>query len=152
MEKESYISTEKNLKSASRQHHHREKIWQILFPIAIGFLLIIIAAVFVVLTASRSSGGGSVSQWADTSTIWLVLPIMMFAAFGTLVLAGLIYLVAKLLDILPPYTNLIQQYANLITARVNLATRKMVSPFVSAKSIRAGVGGFLSSLFGLNRK
>jgi len=152
MDKKYSISIENSVKGASMQRHYREKIWQILFPIAIGVLLIIISAVFVILTASQTSGGGSVSQWADTSTIWLVLPIMMFAVFGTLVLAGLIYLVAKLRKILPPYTNLIQQYAGWITAQVNLATRKMISPLVSAKSIRAGVGGFLSSLFRLNRK
>ncbi|MDY6847082.1 MAG: hypothetical protein SVP52_08100 [Chloroflexota bacterium] len=152
MDKEYLISTENSVKFASMQRHHREKFWQILFPIAVSVILIIIAAVFVILIDFQLSDGGSVSQWADVSIIWLVLPIMMFAVFGTLVLAGLIYLVSKLLNILPPYSNLIQEYASLITTRVNLVTRKLVSPLVSAKSIKAGMGGFLSSLFRLNQK
>lgn len=152
MNKEFSITTEKSRKSASMERHHRNKVWQILFPISFGVLLIITAGIFVILTAAGISPGASVSQWADISSIWLILPVIMFVFFGTLVQAVLIFLMSKLLNILPFYTNLVQQYAGLITARINLATRKLLNPIVSVRSIRAGVGGFFTSLLGLKRK
>jgi hypothetical protein len=152
MNEEMPITTEKSRLSPSIHRHHRDRTWQILFPIIVGFLLIIAAGVFVILTASGTSTGASVSQWADISSIWLILPVIMFTLFGTMVLAALIFLMAKLLNILPFYTDLVQQYAGLITARINLAMRKMVNPVVSARSVRAGVNGFFKALLGLKRK
>lgn len=152
MNEEMPITTEKSYISPSIHRHHRDRTWQILFPIIFGFLLIIAAGVFVTLTASGTASGASVSQWADISSIWLILPVIMFALFGILVLAAMIFLMAKLLNILPFYTDLVQQYAGLISARINLATRKVVSPIVSARSIRAGMNGFFTALLGLKRK
>jgi len=152
MNEEISITTEKSRTSSSIHRHHRDRTWQILVPIVFGFLLIIAAGVFVILTASGTTSGASVSQWADISSIWLILPVIMFALFGILVLVALIFLMAKLLNILPFYTNLVQQYAGLITARINLATRKVVNPVFSARSVRAGVNGFFTALLGLKRK
>jgi len=152
MNEEMSKTTEKSRISSSMHRHRRDRTWQILFPIIAGFLLIIAAGVFVILTASGTSSGASVSQWADISSIWLILPVIIFALFSTLLLAALIFLMAKLLNILPFYTNLVQQYAGLISVRINLATRKMVSPVVSARSIKAGVAGFFTALLGLKRK
>ncbi len=152
MNEEMSKTTEKSRISSSMHRHRRDRTWQILFPIIAGFLLIIAAGVFVILTASGTSSGASVSQWADISSIWLILPVIIFALFSTLLLAALIFLMAKLLNILPFYSHLVQQYAGLISARINLATRKMVSPVVSARSIKAGVAGFFTALLGLKRK
>ena len=136
----------------SLKRHQREKIWQILIPLIAGLLLILAVGVVVILTASRSAAGGPVSQWADTSTIWLILPVIMFTIIGALILIGLIYLVAKLINFLPPYANLVQAYGDLIEAKVSLVTRKIVAPVITVKSTQAGVKGFLSALFGLTRR
>jgi len=143
-------SYERNRRS-SLERHQREKIWQILVPLIFVVLLILSAAVIVVLTATRSSAGGPVSQWADTSAIWLILPVTMFAFVGILVLIGIIYGVAKLIDILPPYAHLVQGYAGLIEAKVKLVTRKIVTPIIAVESKKAGVKGFLSALLGSTR-
>ncbi len=151
MEKQFSASSFQSVNGPSIQRHHRDKFWQILFPLILGVLLILGMAVIVVLTATRSTAGGSVSQWADASLLWLILPVMMIAIFGIVVLLGLIYLVAKLINILPTYTNLVQVYAELIAGKVSLVTRKILSPFVNLSSTNAGVKGFFSALFGKSR-
>ena len=148
MEKEISPSVIEMGNRPSFQRHHREKTWQILVPLILGIMLILAVAVGVVLTAFRSNVGGSVSQWADTSAIWLILPIIMFAIIAIVILSGLIVGVAKIINILPPFAHLIQSYAGLITAKVSLITRKIVTPVMTVESIKAGIRGFLSALFG----
>lgn len=151
MENEFSVSVFEGKKRPSLERHRREKIWQILVPLFIWTLLILAVGAIVIQTAARSSAGGSVSQWADTSAIWLILPIIMVAIFGILILIGLIYLVARIIKILPPYADLIQGYASLIATRVSLVTRRIASPFITVESTSAGIKGFVSALFGKRR-
>ena len=151
MEKEFSVSTYEGNRRPSLQRHHREKIWQILVPLIFGALLILAVGVIVILNATRTTSGGAVSQWADTSAIWLILPVIFFTLFGALVLFGLIYGVAKIINFLPPYTHLVQGYADLIEAKVKLLTLKIVSPVISVASTKAGIKGFFSALFGSGR-
>jgi hypothetical protein len=152
MENEFSVSAFEGNKRPSLERHRREKIWQILVPLIIGILLILAVGVIVVLTAARTSAGGAVSQWADTSAIWLILPVIMFAILGIMILTGLIYLIARIIKILPPYADLVHGYAGQVAAKVSLVTRKIASPFIAVKSTRAGIKGFISALFGKTRR
>jgi hypothetical protein len=135
----------------SIKRHKREKIWQIITPLLFGGLVMLGIGVIVVMTTFRSSAGGMVSQWADTSTIWLILPVIMFVFIGVLILIGMILLLAGMLNVLPHYTDLIQQYAGLIEAKVEMVTKKIVSPVITFRSKQAGFRGFFSALFGKTR-
>lgn len=148
MEKEFSNTSFEGDRRSSLLRHRQQKTWQILTPLFLGVLLILAIAVLVILTTAGTIEGGSVSQWADTSIIWIISPVMMFVFIGALVLFGLVYLIGKLIKIMPPYANLIQGYAQLIAARVNLATRKAASPFVKTGSTIAGLKGFFSALLG----
>lgn len=152
MENEFSVSAFEGNKRPSLERHRREKIWQIQVPLIIGILLILAVGVIVVLTAARTSTGGAVSQWADTSAIWLILPVIMFAILGIMVLTGLIYLIARIIKILPSYADLVHGYAGQVAAKVSLVTRKIASPFIAVKSTRAGIKGFISALFGKTRR
>ena len=151
MENEFSVSVYEVKRRPSLERHRREKVWQILVPLIFGVLVILAVSVIVILTAARSSAGGSVSQWADASAIWLILPVIMVAIFGILILIGLIYLIARIIKILPPYADLVQGYASLVAAKVSLVTRKIASPFITVESTTAGVKGFISALFGKTR-
>ena len=152
MNKQFSISNIRRIKSPSIERHQRQKIRQIFLPLACIVVIIMGVCVLVILAASRSTPGGAVSQWADTSAIWLIMPVMMFTVIGAVVLGGLIFLLARLLKILPQYSNLVQNYAGLIAARVGLVTHKMVTPILSYRSTLAGLKGFLSSLLGIRQK
>ncbi len=139
-------------KSESYQRHQKQRFWQILLPIIFGCLLILAAAVMVILRTVHTEAGGIVSQWADASLIWLILPVLPVALALTVVLAGMVYLMAKALNIIPTYSLLVQQYANLMSIYVKKWMNKIVTPFFAVKSFRAGLATFFSSVFGLVRK
>ena len=97
--------------------------------------------------AAGGDPAGQVSTWADASLIWLILPVLLFAVVGVLVLAGLIYLLARLLKVLPVYTSLVQNYADLIAAWVKYISNKVASPFISVESAWTAAGRFFEKLF-----
>ncbi len=134
--------------SKSYLRHRKQRLWQILIPVWVGIFLILAVGALVVWTASGASPGGSISTGADTAIIWLILPVLFFAFLGGLVLLTLIYLLAKVLDILPSYTYLGQQYADLIAAQVKYWANLAVKPVLAASGFMAGVRAFFGNLFG----
>ena len=87
-------------KTASYQAYKRDFLWQILVPIIIAFILVIAASVAVAVGSNAS-----VSRWADISTIWILIPVMISAFIFLVILGAVIYGMAKLLDITPIYTQ-----------------------------------------------
>lgn len=82
---------------------HRRQLWtQILLPMLLAVL------VFLAITALTSvvtfRDHGDVARWAAISTIWLVLPVMLAGLLFLVLLIALIYLVAKVATLIPPYT------------------------------------------------
>ena len=73
--------------SSSLQRHKKQRFWQIMAPILLGGLVTLAAAVLMVLALTGTVGGISLSQYADTSLVWLILPVLVLGVFfGTLVL------------------------------------------------------------------
>ena len=110
------------------------------------------AAALMVLALTGTVTGLSLSQYADTSLIWLILPVMMFGVLFGLLLLGLIYGVARLLGVIPQYTFLIQQYASLIEAKIMLWTKKAMDPVITVESLKAAAAAFFKNLFTWLRK
>ncbi len=146
--KSSQASFDKNKEtSPSYKRHQQQAFWQILIPVLIVGFLVLAAGVVMVLSISGTDIGIDVSQWADTSLIWMILPVLFFAVLMVILLLGLIYLFARLLSILPTYTALVQNYANLISARVNLLMHKLTSPIITVESRKAGMHAFFEKIF-----
>lgn len=132
----------------SFRRHQQQRFWQILTPVVLGGLITLGAAVLMVLALTETVTGINLSQAADTSLIWLILPVMMFGIVFTAILIGLIYAAAKALKILPHYTYLGQHYADLIATKIKFFAGKIAAPIITTDSIGAGVGAFFSRLFG----
>jgi hypothetical protein len=148
MEKENSLQKTESYPTSSYRLHRKQRFWQILFPVMLVILLILAVAVFVVLTAARGNGGGDISIWADTSMILLILPVLVFAVLIVLVFLGLIYLVARLLNILPFYSSQAQYYADLVSSKIKTLAGKLVEPIIKVKSVTASINAVLSSLSG----
>ncbi|MFW5713968.1 MAG: hypothetical protein ACOCYU_04785 [Brevefilum sp.] len=138
--------------SSSYRRHQKQRFWQIFAPIILGGLITLAAAVLMVLALTGSVAGINLSQIADTSLIWLILPVMMFGILFAFLILGMVYLVARVLNILPKYTFLVQQYATLIESRIKLWTKKALEPIITAKSISAAGGAFFRNLSGRKKK
>jgi len=137
--------------SESYSRHQKQRFWQIIAPVAIGTLLILVVFTLVIVTAVGTEAGGSVSQWADTSLIWLSLPVMLFALILALILLAMIWLLARLLKILPHYTLAARYYAGLIFGYITSGADKLVTPIIRVKGFGATVSGLMNALLGRRR-
>lgn len=140
------------IQSQSYRRHRRQRVVQILLPIIAAIMLILVIAALVIQTAVTEPSGGDVSQWADLSLIWLIMPVLGIAFFITVTLAGLIFVVARLLKILPGYTFQAQYYVGFASNMVATWMDKLVSPFIFVSSTKAGLKTLLSGLFSRSTK
>src|SRR6186997_2631512 len=90
----------------SYQKHRKDLMWKIIFPVLLSSVLCI--GLIVIIYISTFSAGGDVQRWADISTMWIAIPTMIGMLIVFAVLAGIIYLLAKLLNITPKYTVMAQ--------------------------------------------
>lgn len=134
-------------KSPSYQRHQRQRLWQIIAPVVIGSLVILVLLALVIRTALGSDAGGPVSQWADTSLIWLSLPVLLFALMMALVLILMIALVGRLLRALPDFTFMVQHYASVAAKFVISWADKLAAPIINLEGVKASAAALLSSLF-----
>jgi len=121
---------------ATHAIHRREVFWQITFPLIIA-LLLILGLVGVVIFAGFQ-GLGEVSRWADVSLIWLLLPALVVVLVMLLMLSGVVYLITRLLAILPGYARLAQDFFYLVQVRVKSISDKLVEPVLKLRSFKAG--------------
>lgn len=131
----------------SYQRHKRQSFWQILFPVLLGGLVVLVGLAFLILTATKGDPASQLSGWADTSLIWLLLPVMGLGLMAVLLLGALIYLLGRLLKILPVYTALVQRYFAIGESWVKNFVARGIKPLLTAKGFQAGAGQLLKSLF-----
>lgn len=124
---------------------HRRQFWiQIFLPMILTVLLIIAVAV---LTGMATFGDkGDSPRWAAISTIWLVIPVMIFGLLFLAVQIGLIYLLVQALKNSPPYTAKAQYYVN----RVGNATKRYADVATRPVMYLQGIAASIKTLFGRN--
>jgi len=125
----------------SYQRHRKQLIWQIVMPIVLTMLLIIPAIVLINIATFRD--GGDVSRWAAVSTIWIVIPIMIGLVIIFAILGGLVYLMAKLLNITPTYTGQLQDLVYKLAGYVKRGADAVVKPVFGFEGIKASINAFL---------
>lgn len=116
--------------------HRRQVFWQIWFPLGMAALIVAAAAVLAaVFSASGQVGSG---QLASVSIIWMILPMLVTGIIFMLFTAGMIFLLARGLRILPVYTRLIWIYAEIIQLRTTEILDRLVNPVIQGRSRAAG--------------
>jgi len=114
---------------------------QIILPIALTVILII--ALIVLINIATFRDGGDVARWAAVSTIWIVIPIMIGMLIFLVVLGGLIYLLAQLLNITPKYTGMAQDYVRKAAVYIKQAADAVVKPVIALEGFVASINKFL---------
>lgn len=114
---------------------------QIILPISFTVILIIAAIVFINIAAFRD--GGDVERWAAVSTIWIVIPIMIGMLIFLVVLGGLIYLLAQLLNVTPTYTGMAQDYVRKAAVYIQKGADAVVKPVIALDGLIASINTFL---------
>jgi hypothetical protein len=127
----------------SYQEHRRQFWLQIFLPVILAVLLIMAVAV---ITGIAAFGNDNSTIWAAISTIWLVIPVMVFGLLFLAILAGLVYLLARGLQALPPYTSNAQYYANHAASEIKRFSDIATRPVIFLNSLAAS----LKAIFGRN--
>ena len=118
----------------TRDRHQRQVFWQVLFPVILGAIIIIVLAVFVSISANTQ-----VTRLSDISIIFLILPTAVVALLVLVIFGGLIFLLAKTISVLPPYTRMAQIYLDRITTVLKKAADSAASPVMNIESMVAGL-------------
>lgn len=129
----------------TRATHRRETRLQITLPLLVGVLAILGLAVYVVIVASR---GGDVSHAADTSLIFVLIPAMITALLVLAILVGLVYLVASLINILPPKLYSVQLFFERLRDGAQSFSDKIVEPSLRIKGLGAGLNTIKRTILG----
>jgi hypothetical protein len=130
----------------SYQQHKQQRFWQITLPVGLAILLIAVVFALVILTASRGDPNAQVSVWADTSTILLFLPMLLVAVLAAVALFGLVYLLARLLNVLPVYTAVVQTFTGAMAEKVRAGSDAVAKPFIALRSYWAAAGQIFTGL------
>jgi len=69
----------------------------------------------------------------------LVLPVIVGSFFVMIIASGLVYLLARLLKLLPPYTQLGQAYVHYASALIASWCDRVVAPIIRLRGYWAGI-------------
>lgn len=115
--------------------HKREVFRQITLPLAIGLVFLLAACVALVYFSFW--GNLDASRLADTSLIWLILPMLFVLLIFLAVTAGLAYALIWAINKLPPVFLKIYNLFVRIGAVVRKASDAAVEPVLKVEGMRA---------------
>lgn len=121
--------------------HRRDRTWKIILPVMASAVLCL--GLVVLVNIATFSWNGDVARWAAISTIWIAVPIMLGMLVFLALVAGMIYLLARLLTILPTYTGKAQDFFYMIESRARRLADAAAKPFIFIDSLGAGINRFL---------
>ena len=123
---------------------HRRQLWtQILIPILVVVLLLV--ALIVLISVATFREGGEVERWAAISTIWIVIPILAAGLVVFLLFVGLVYGMAKLLALIPPYSG----YAQKVVWRIEGYVRRGADASIKPVLVVGEVFATIKRVFGM---
>jgi predicted PurR-regulated permease PerM len=114
--------------------HRVQTAWQIYLPLIMGLM---IAVAFAVLAGFASAEGSS--RWADISLIFLIIPVVMLTLLVLALTAGLIYIVVKLLQIIPVYSYRALDFIQLVSRRIHKVADLAVEPILRVHGFKAAL-------------
>jgi hypothetical protein len=117
--------------------YRKQRVSQILVPIIVAGLLLI--GMIVLISVATFSNGMDTTRWAAISAIWITIPIIIGGLIFLALFVGLIYLLSRVLGILPRYTGLAQGYVYRARSYVIRLADLIVKPIF-------GVAGFLERI------
>jgi len=117
---------------------HRRQLWtQIFVPLLIAVVILLAVAALTGIATFRDEG--DVGRWAAISTIWIVLPIMGAGMMVLVIFIGLIYGMARLLTLIPPYTGHAQKIVWRIEGYIKRGADMAVKPVLALEAIIASL-------------
>ncbi len=124
--------------------HRRQRLTQVILPVAVSLLLLIGMIVWISLATFNSNGDAG--RWAAISTMWILMPIMTVGLIFLAVLIGLIYLMVLALGVLPYYTGLAQDYVYKTQSYITHAADMAVKPIIALGGLIENIKAFFGRI------
>ena len=121
----------------SYQKHRRQRTWQIILPVVLAAILFI--ALVVLLNIATFRDNGDVARWAAISTIFISIPVIIMSLIFFVALAGIVYLLMRLLRIAPVYTGKVQDFAYKVARAARRVADAVAKPFITLDSFGASL-------------
>jgi hypothetical protein len=109
------------------------EFWQIIFPALVGAVLLLALGIWFGFTGSS----GSISRFAQISTVLLAIPVYIISLLFALLLAGMIYLVGKLIQGIPPVAERLVNLLNRIRGSASQASKSLARVVIGPAAIMA---------------
>ncbi len=137
------MTTETNRnKTEQAIRHQREFVWQILLPVIAAVLALLFIAILSITAAGETPAVNQ--KWAEISTIFLILPSLLFGLVTLALVVLLIWLLRKLSRNIPTYTGYIFRLTRRTTSITNNIAAHSAEPFIRVRSIFAGLTQLIS--------
>ena len=107
--------------AAKKKPPQGSEFWQIIFPTLVGAVVILSLGLWFGLTGTS----GNLARFAEISTVLLVIPVVLGTLLIGLLLFGLIYLVGRLIQGVPPITERILILLEKIRDGAKLGTKSV---------------------------
>ena len=116
--------------------YRKDRVWKIIVPVAVSAVLCLL---LTVLTVAAAVQGANVGLWAAISEIWISIPLIIFLLVIFGLVAGMVYLMARLLSILPIYTFKTQGLFYRIRSAVRRGADSVARPVIFLDSLGASI-------------
>jgi FtsH-binding integral membrane protein len=123
------------------EDHRRQIFWQVWVPLAAAILIFLALAVWASVATARNSTVGA--HFADVSAIYVFIPMAIVGLVCLIILAAIIYGLAKLLQVLPIYSLRARAFFYIVEAAILNALDKISQPFLAIDSAWSGLDNFL---------
>jgi hypothetical protein len=120
---------------ASYRRHRKQWQWQILLPIILS--AVVVAGLAALAAWASFQPAGEPAKWGSIAAIWIIIPLMIAVLVFTLILAALVYLLSKLLGILPVYSGKLQDLVYRLEGIIKKFTNILVKPIFALDEIGA---------------
>lgn len=128
----------------SYQLHRKQRMTQIFLPVALSAVLFIGMIVLVCFATFKLNG--DVGRWAEISTIWISIPIIVTGLIFLAILIGLIYTLVRVLVILPHYTSLAQDYIYITRSYIIRGADMVVKPVIDLEGFIEKIKAFFAKI------
>ena len=116
-----------------KQSPRGSEFWQIIFPTLVGAAMVLTLGIWFGITGST----GSLSRFAEISTVLLAIPVYIAALLFALVLIGLIYLITRLIQGVPEFTGRVLQFLDKIRNGAFKASQSIAGLVIEPVAIMA---------------
>ncbi|MBI9048646.1 MAG: hypothetical protein JEZ00_04465 [Anaerolineaceae bacterium] len=134
----------KPIKRPSTLKHNKQSFWQIFFPMIIFILIILALCILIVMNASSDTGQNQ--HFANISTMYLLIPPLLFTLPIIGILIALIYFISKIFPYITKYGALIQEKLAMVREMLTKGMDTVSQPFISLPAYYSSAKTLISEI------